>query len=593
MSDIKTGRDKLLSACILPGLFSVLAAGAIWLHLEMNTREPLLLGACAALFFFFRRALAVRARRIWGCATVLGLLLALCYTLARLELMADRGSYILYLALRFVGFGLLFVAMFAWLFDSLSGLNIKCGEGRNKSFSRLAGVFFAAWGLIWLVFLFWLMYNWPGEYTNDSNAQLLQILGLAPLSNHHPVAHTLFMGLFVKLGLALSGGNLSFAVGFYCAVQSLIMAAIFAYLIETLYKFDVKLWVIILALGCFVFLPYHGSYSSTLWKDVLFGGMVLLLCAVVWRLMLLCDNGKAPVPELLLLGISSLGMCLFRTNGLYAFVLFAPALLVYFFKKSTAAAFVPALCLVLAFVVKGPVYGGMGIVQPDTIESLSVPAQHIAAVIDKGGVVTAEQLELLEKAVDVSAVPDNYNPHNSDYIKILVRESGDQDFIARNKGEFLRLWLELGLQNPGIYLQAQIDQTMGYWYPDVDYWFVILHQSGMELSQELGLVKDSKLPAIVEKLVHAFLFYLPLMPLAGLVLSIGLAVWLAVALAGLCVVRGCWRELILFIPVLAVWATLMIATPVFAEFRYIYCLFTTLPLLMVLPFYGQGDSTGR
>lgn len=584
MDKKKLCSDVNIRGFFLPALFSLLACAAIGLHLEMGTREPLILGFLAGAFLFFRRGFCIGDSRTWRVAFVLGMLLSLCYTLARLDLMADRSSYILYLALRFVGFSLLFSFLFAWLFDTLSSVTLQRNNKRDTCRSSLAKVFLGSWLLIWSVFLFWLMYNWPGEYTNDSNAQLLQILGKAPLSNHHPVAHTMFMGLFVKLGLTLSGGNLSFAVGFYCAVQAAIMAAIFAYLIETLYKFNIKAWVIIVVLACYIFLPYHGSYSSTLWKDVLFGGMTLLLCTVVWRLLLLGVDKNPSAAELVLLSISSLGMCLFRTNGLYAFTLFAPVMLIYFFKKNRLVAILPSLCLLLTFVVKGPVYNSMGIVQPDTIESLSIPAQHIAAVIDKGGVITAEQYALLEKAVDVSAVPDNYHPNNSDYIKILVRESGDQDYIAQNKGAFLRLWAQLGMQNPKIYLQAQIDQTMGYWYPNVDYWYVILHQSGMELSPELGLYKDSLLPPLVEKLVYSLLFYLPLALVAGLVLSIGLAVWVALALAGLCIVNRRWRELILFIPVLAVWATIIIATPVFAEFRYIYCLFTTLPLLAVLPF---------
>ena len=34
----------------------------------------------------------------------------------------------------------------------------------------------------------------------------------------------------------------------------------------------------------------------------------------------------------------------------------------------------------------------------------------------------------------------------------------------------------------------------------------------------------------------------------------------------------------------AILATLMIATPVFSEFRYAYSLFTTTPLLFIIPF---------
>lgn len=571
-------------ALLLPAVFSILSSTALWIHLEMNTREPLIILFLCGLFVFFKSTARISGRRIWYASVILGCVFSLCYTLAKLDLSLGHSSYYLYLAVRLAGFSILFANLLASIFSALRSFSVTDTNARNLSGKRLSSVFLGAWLLISLCFLFWLLYNYPGEYTNDSDSQLLQILGKAPLSNHHPVAHTAFMGIFIHLGLWLSGGELSFAVAFYCAVQAIIMAACFAFLIETLYRFEVKFWVIWAVLGSFLLLPYHGSYSSTVWKDVLFAGIVLLLCTCVWRLMLLSDLGKKAPLELVLLFVSSIGMCLFRTNGLYAFVVFLPFLVIYFFRRNRTAAVLPILSAVLAIVVRGPLYSSLDIAQPDTIEALNVPAQHIAAVISKGGEIKEEQYELLEKVVDIEKVAENYHPNNADYIKILVRESGDQQYIAQHSADFLRLWLELGLQNPGIYLRAQINQTMGYWYPDVDYWFVILHTSGMELSSELGLYKDSKLPSFVEKLVHSLLFYLPLLPFAGLVLSIGFALWVCLGLFTLCIINGKKRELIIFIPVLAVWATLLIATPVYAEFRYIYCLFTTLPLLAVLPF---------
>ncbi|MBQ8079681.1 MAG: hypothetical protein IJ236_06985, partial [Oscillospiraceae bacterium] len=40
-------------------------------------------------------------------------------------------------------------------------------------------------------------------------------------------------------------------------------------------------------------------------------------------------------------------------------------------------------------------------------------------------------------------------------------------------------------------------------------------------------------------------------------------------------------KILVFLPVLAIWGTLLIATPVYSDFRYIYSLFCTLPLFAV------------
>ena len=48
-----------------------------------------------------------------------------------------------------------------------------------------------------------------------------------------------------------------------------------------------------------------------------------------------------------------------------------------------------------------------------------------------------------------------------------------------------------------------------------------------------------------------------------------------------------------FLPVVAVFLTLMISTPVYAEFRYIYCLFTTLPFLASITFLAPLPNKTR
>jgi len=50
------------------------------------------------------------------------------------------------------------------------------------------------------------------------------------------------------------------------------------------------------------------------------------------------------------------------------------------------------------------------------------------------------------------------------------------------------------------------------------------------------------------------------------------------------------KSIILFIPIIGVWLTILIATPVFAEFRYMYSACTCLPFLMLVPFMNRKKS---
>ena len=42
-----------------------------------------------------------------------------------------------------------------------------------------------------------------------------------------------------------------------------------------------------------------------------------------------------------------------------------------------------------------------------------------------------------------------------------------------------------------------------------------------------------------------------------------------------------------FVPVLGIWLTMLLASPVYGEFRYIFGAYTCLPLFVILPFIGE------
>ena len=67
--------------------------------------------------------------------------------------------------------------------------------------------------------------------------------------------------------------------------------------------------------------------------------------------------------------------------------------------------------ILLTLVYKGPVLNYFNVTPPDTIESLSIPAQHIARVIVDGGTLTEEQEKLLSKAVDISQIKGKHNKY--------------------------------------------------------------------------------------------------------------------------------------------------------------------------------------
>ncbi len=502
------------------------------------------------------------------------------------EIMGNESNlYIVYhLSIYIIGFFVLFKNISKVLLDKLSKVSFWGGE-KYKIKSTPKTNTFVFVGSILIVFSCWFIFflrDFPGNATTDSYNQIRQALGDDPYSNHHPVAHTLIIKLLFNLGLNWFDNNQNAAFATYSIFQMLLLAASFSYFIVTMYKFRIKKIVIAIALAFYALVPYHAIYSITIWKDVWFGGIIIVITTTIWRLIRHFQDGnkKLPIFEIIMLFIFGICMCLFRSNGLYAYILLVPFLFMYFRKKNIAISIVTVIVLPIAFIVKGPVYNSMDVTPPDAIESLSIPAQHIAKYISDGKEITVEEADLLFNIVDVDMIPERYNPNISDSIKDLVRETNNQEYLEEHKGEFLMLWLKLGLRRPSEYLYAQISQTYGYWYPDVQYWVYAaqIENYGYEFQRDMKISEDTN-----ETLSYFVQSYKDV-PYWGLLWSIGSFTWCGIFMLAVCVVKKRKSELLLYIPIFAILGTLMIATPVFAEFRYAYSMFTTMPVLCVIPF---------
>ena len=275
-----------------------------------------------------------------------------------------------------------------------------------------------------------------------------------------------------------------------------------------------------------------------------------------------------------------------RSNGLYAFFfLFAVSVFV-FFRKSKAVIGIMGAALAASLIIKEPVYNSMNVKPVDTIEALSIPSQQIAAVISYNRTLTDEQYELLSKVVEVDKIKDAYLNCVSDPVKDLVRETDNQQYIVDHKGEFIKLYLQLGMKYPDIYLRSYLDQTEGYWYSDVQYWII----ADITLTEGFNIEKKQCLGIFNDFFFYFISSYLET-PYMGLVYSIGSAVWLYIFAFGAAMRRQKKMIMLVFIPILGVYLTLLIATPVYSEFRYIYSLFTTLPLFCAIPFMDVPKKT--
>lgn len=429
--------------------------------------------------------------------------------------------------------------------------------------------------VFFICILCWLPYflaYYPGIITDDAEWQLEQAIGLRSFSNHQPWIHTMFHRLFYKIGYYLFH-TVNAGVAVCVVVQMGVMAAAFAYLITTFYREHMKR---VFLYGCviyFALVPFHALYAVTLWKDVVMGAVVLCFSVSVWRM---TGERKVGIGTSLIFLIMGLLLCILRSNGFYAYLLCVPFFLLFLKRNRRSILLFSVMTIALTLFYKGPVLKYYGVTPPDTIESLSIPAQHIARVIADDGTLSEKQEKLLSKAVDVSQIKKEYDPALSDPIKTLVRQTGNQKYIAEHKIDYFKLWIELGIEHPSTYLKAQIDQTKGYWYPDIQYWVT----TTMMKENSWGMYRDSKMSGCVLNIMQFIETLYKRIPILGLLWSIGFYTWTMILLAGVTICRK--NSIAPFFPVAAILLSLFIATPVQAEFRYSYAMMTTIPLFIMI-----------
>lgn len=435
--------------------------------------------------------------------------------------------------------------------------------------------------LCWLPYY---LYQYPGIMTPDSINQLEQILGVIPWSNHHPWVHTLVFGLFYHIGYGLTK-NMVTAVSFYTFFQMCLLAGSVAFFISTLRCQKIRPFVLLLITAFYALIPYHAVFSVTVWKDIPFAAAVLFFSCAVLRLSV---QNKICFKNLAVLFVSGAMICLFRSNGWYAFLLALPFLL-FAFRHKARAVYPPLfLALLLAAVVKYPVMSAFHVQQPDFIESVSIPMQQITSVICNDRPLSEEERSLIEHVVDLTYIHELYNPTFADNIKELVR-AGNQDYLVTHKKEFLRLWIDLGLRYPGDYLTAYVNQTYGYWYPDSFY--LVAEAEGVSAT-DLGVSHTPLIGGpIVIKAKEIAVKMGSMVPIYGTLWSMGVACWVLIFSISVTVIRRDYHKLICYLPGLALLLSVLAATPVATEFRYVYFLVLCLPFyLMTAILPEDGDA---
>ena len=373
---------------------------------------------------------------------IFSLIFALFLSIGTLGLVKISLYGIVKIILSFCFYFLIFRRVLLLIKNKISYLNI---QSKNKKISAVKFILVST--LIgFLFFLPYFLKFYPGIITWDSFWQIMQARGETRYSDHHPWIHTLTIKLFYEIGYFFTNSRYG-GVAFYTLFQMILVAFAFSYSIFILYKNNVKKWILV-ALWLFVFLlPFNAYYSITIWKDVVFSCIVLIFAMFLW------DKYHNKYDwtlfnKIVFVGLSTL-ICLFRTNGLFSYMLFLLVLFIVYRKEFFKLKYCLLIVISIVFVVKIPIMSIFNIAKVDFIESLSISSQQIAYVIKQDGKISDSDYKELEKMMDVDDIRsqkhNEFHYHISDPVKCNMRKFNySNHYLDNNKLSYFKIWVKIG-----------------------------------------------------------------------------------------------------------------------------------------------------
>lgn len=433
------------------------------------------------------------------------------------------------------------------------------------------------WALV--IILAWIPYYisyYPGGVFADTLGSI-RYAQAGNLTNRHPFFYTMLIDISMKIG-NLFHRDLTWSIGLFTAVQMLLLQFEFLHFVVWMLRHRINQRIRIFCSLFFVFFPLVPLYAVSVWKDTPFCMAVLFWMMFVVDLYMEIIDGKARMRTLAGFGIGMFLVAFTRNNGIYVVIFSVAVLTIMLFNRVRRA----HLCRVVVgyglfltaviAIIQGPVYNLVGISHTSKVENFGIPLQQVGAVVAYDGYITEEQKEVINRFISCENLKNSYCPTLVDTIK--WSSEFDNHYFSEHTSEFLRLWMQLMKQNPGICFRAYLMATLGFW--DVDFASGNAYVQNFVWENEMGVVMHDY---FAEWFGFSFQHFVnPRNPIsnAWFFWIFFIAAWFSMKHYGA-------KAFFLFTPQIGVWLTLMVATPIAVSLRYIASNMFTLPFVIIVP----------
>lgn len=487
------------------------------------------------------------------------------------------------------GVGIATIAFF--VFDLINRINIEKLEIRFQNNRKLFFTLFIIMSVCWIPYM---IIAAPGNMNNDITDQLAQITGNADicwtknslvfepgdilLNNHHPVLHTLIIGLFFKIGEAV--GSYFFGMELYAVIQSLAFAATLTYLVVKLKSFGLPSNLAKLVYVFFTFLPIFPMWGMTLMKDTTFTIAFTITTILLYESFLYPE--KFTKKKYFALMIILILLMMLRNNGFYLILFLIPFVAIHFRKdkkfllKIVSVLLIPMLIFKIGY--SGALFNNLGIKEGSLKEMLSVPFQQTARYITEyQDEITLEE----EKAIltvlgggkySLSDISEKYVPDRSDNVKATYNKYADTDDLIN----YFKVWFNQFTKHPLVYVEAFLNLNYSWFSFDNNWDNIYYNGIDKTISKNFEGLENIESLNGERTIINQAILLLDKIPLVNCLFEFSFYTWIYVIAFISMLIRKKHKELLTCLPFFANYIICFLG-PV-AYIRY------ALPMIVCAPF---------
>jgi len=304
----------------------------------------------------------------------------------------------------------------------------------------------------------------PGIYSWDASMQAYHFLN-NEMNRHYSVLLSAVFGGILGLGKAVCGSYMA-GVAMAMLLQLTFMSYVYAQVVYFVTEYTKSKWWLAGTMAFFTLNLIMGLSTVYATQDIMFGGIFALIFMELYRL---AKDSEYWSNKWRVLGFVILGflLCACRNNGVYVlgFVLLVAA---FVSEKRKRDLPILALPIILSLLYTGPFLGWLGVPNTDSVrEMMSIPSQQLARVY----VLTPGALTDEEKA----KIEDYYKKEKFvQYEQLMAKADPTKgalngEKVEENWGDYIKLWLTVGLKSPKAYVEAFLLNSLGFWYPNKEY----------------------------------------------------------------------------------------------------------------------------